>query len=1215
MGLGELSARFIALIRIFDRTSLPRPPYEPAQEKTMKISSRRSVVVAIVCAIVLMMLAPAPGWAQTFRGTIQGTVTDSTGAALVGATVTIHNVDTGIDRITISGTDGSYLIPELPIGNYNVVVEMSGFQKVATNGVTVDIGAVRRVDATMKPGQVNQEIVVSGEEVPVVETSTDTLGGSFQSQQVEDLPINGRDYTKMLIMVPGTAGEPNGGGDSPGSYGLFSSNGSRGRANNYLLDGTDMNDGYRNLPAINQGGVFGVPGTILPEDSIQEMSIESNFGAEYGRNSGAVVNIVTKSGTNQLHGAAFEDFRNAVLNARNYFNAVDQPKDAFRNNQFGGALGGPIVKDKLFFYASYEGQREGMAITSLNSVPTLNDGIRNDPNDYTQAIASLGGTVPCTSTVIACVDANSNVINPSILKLYNLCNTNGHCSGFNNVWPTTSAIGGPASNNLDSAIAKIDYSANTNNQISGRYFFGNSHQSFPLGVGGGNNLPNTNTNAPIRTQLVSLSWVRTISAEKLNELRFGWNRYRNGFYPQDASIFGDPNVSLDINTLDLLGPNTALPRDFGLPTIDVNGLAKLGSSGFSNPRDRVDSNYQLFDNFSWKINRHDVKFGGEYRRTTVNSFNDLLARSELNFNSLAEFLGGGLAGGNENFGNTSRTAHQNFLAFYIQDGFHLNSRLTVNLGLRWDYFGVIGTDGDQLSIYDPAVGLVRPGQLYPKDLNNFSPRVSFAYDVFGKGKTVVRAGFGVFYDAFSQDFFTGELAYNTFNTGPAYNPIGPNPVFITFDLNSALPPGIAGPLTGDAIIQPNVPIFQPSSVTAGSASSTDAFTVAQNLRTPYVYNYNFNIQQELAHNTVLQVGYVGSAGRKLFHFIDINQPSHTQITQIDEFCGTTTTIERGAAQCAGAPIVGFTTPLSSLAPNAPFYVNQLQTSANSSYNSLQISFTQRNWHGFTNQVAYTWSHSIDTASDGQDYVPNASQPNDSTNPAGNKGNSNFDARNRFVLTSTYNVPAAKSLGKFGSGWMLSGVATVMSGHPFSLNYDFVGDFDGSGEGFGRPDTVAPVQYNYHNPAEFLNLNSFATPCSLPTGGGTSSEDCAVGTRHFGNEGRNSLLGPNYRDLDLAISKMTSINERLQVQFRADFYNIFNHPAFASPLLPAFFADAAPNGISNGAPGACGAGTPTISAGLSCGVYPITATSDVGLGNPVLGGGGARSIQFAVKFLF
>ena len=1125
--------------------------------------------------------------AQTFRGTILGTVTDTSGAAILNAKVSALNVDTGVERTTETTSDGGYLLPELPVGTYDVTVEMSGFQKAKVTGVTISVAAERRVDVALKPGALNQQVVVPAESIPIVETTTDTLGGTFESSAVENLPINGRDYTKLLILVPGSTGEPNGGGDSPGSYGQFSVNGSRGRANNYLLDGTDMNDGYRNLPAINQGGVFGTPGTILPEDSIRELSILSNTEAEYGRNSGSVVNIITKSGTNEFHGSAFEDFRNAVLNARNFFNATGQPKDAFRNNQFGGTIGGPIAKNKLFFYGSYEGQREGMAITSLNTVPEL--------SDYTAAIARLGGNTALCDTIFDCVTQQSpTVVNPQIAKLYTVCNQSGRCSGFHNVWPTTTAIGGPATNDLDSGIVKIDYNMNTNNQIAGRYFFGNSFQSFPLGVGGGNNLPNTNTNAPIRTQLVSLSWVRTVSPEKVNEARFGWNRYRNGFFPGDASVFGDPNVSLGINTLNILGPNTALPRDFGLPTIAVSGFAHLGSSGFSNPRNRVDMNYQFFDNFSWKINRHDVKFGGEYRRTTVDSFNDLLARGKLGFNNLAEFLGGGLSSGTENFGNTSRNAHQNFLAFYVQDGYHVTNRLTVNLGLRWDYFGVIGADGNQISIYNPAVGLVQPGQLYPKDYNNFSPRVSVAYDVFGKGKTVIRSGFGVFYDAFSQDFFTGQLAFNTDNTGPAYNPIGPNPVFITFSLNPALPVGGPGsPVAGDSIIQPNVPIFDPASVTPGTATSTDAFTVSHKLRTPYVYNYNFNVQQELIHNTVLEVGYVGSAGRKLFHFLDINQPSQAEITAADLAC---------------ACINSFSVPrpfdtaavLSPLAPNAPFFVNELQTSANSNYHSLQVSLTQRNWHRFNTQLAYTWSHSIDTASDGQDYVPNASQPNDSTNPNSNKGNSNFDTRNRFVVTSTYEVPAARSLGKFGSGWALSGVLTVLSGHPFSLNYNFVGDFDGSGEDFGRPDVVAPIHYNYGNPAQFLDLSSFAIPCTL-NGGGIADTNCVPGTRHFGNEGRNSLLGPNYRNLDFAISKTTDINERLKVQFRTDFYNAFNHPAFASPLLPAFFADAAPNGFNAN--------------GTSAGFYPLTATSDVGLGNPVLGGGGARSIQFALKLLF
>jgi len=1144
--------------------------------------SRRSCRDGVWGCVALLALAlgATTGWAQTFRGTILGTVTDTSGAAVVGAKVTARNVDTGVERTTTTNEYGEFNIPELQIGTYKVRVEKEGFQATVTNDVKVDVASERRVDAALKPGSVSQQVIVSGETVPLVETSSDTLGGTIESAQIESLPINGRDYTKLLIMVPGTAGEPNGGGDSPGSYGLFSANGSRGRSNNYLLDGTDMNDGYRNLPAINQGGVFGVPGTILPEDSISELSVLSNFEPEFGRNSGAVVSIVTKSGGNTLHGSAFEDFRNAVLDARNFFNTTDQPKDAFRNNQFGGALGGPVVKDKIFFYAAYEGQREGMAITSINTVPTLNSGSVNatPANDFTQAIAKLGGdTSQCNTTVIACVDGNAAVIDPVIKNLFDLCNSNGHCSGGTNVWPTTVQDGGPATNNLDSVLGKIDYNLNQRNTISGRYFFGNSKQSFPLGVGGGNNLPNTNTVAPIRTQLVSLSWINQVSPNKTNEARFGWNRYRNGFFPQDAAIFGNPLTSIDLNT------GITNPRDDGLPTIKVSGLASLGSSQFSNPRNRVDSNWQAFDNFSWTVNRHTIKFGAEYRRTTVDSFNDLSERGVLKFGGLDSFLGGDLSGITFMTGDTTRQTSQNSGALYVQDAFRVTSRLTLNLGVRWDYFGVIGDQG-LFSVYSPAVGLVLKNQLYPKDFNNFGPRMSAAWDVFGKGKTVVRSGFGVFYDGFSQDFFTGQLAENTFNVGPAYNAIGPKPVFITGALN---------PVSG-SVIQPGVLVYDPASVTPGTATTTDAFTVSPNLRTPYIYNYNLNVQQEIYKNTVLQVGYVGSAGRKLFRFRDINQPTQAEITAADLGCNC---INDGRVPRP------FDTAalLSPLAPNTPFYVNEVETNATSNYNSLQVSLTQRNWHGFSYQLAYTWSHSIDTASDGQDFVPNAAQPNDSTNPNGNKGPSNFDTRQRFVWSPIYYLPKWQALGRFGEGWSLSGVLTLMSGHPFNLNYAFEDDYSGSGEFFDRPDVVGPIVYNRSNPAQFLNMSSFATPCTMQAPFDGFADSCVPGTRHFGNMGRNSLLGPDYRNFDFAITKMTAISERLKLQFRADFYNLTNHPNFANPLLPAFFADAGVQGIGGD--------------GRSLGFTPITATSDVGLGNPVLGGGGQRSIQFGLKLMF
>jgi len=329
---------------------------------------------------------------------------------------------------------------------------------------------------------------------------------------VEALPINGRDYTKLFINVPGAAGEPNGAGDSPGSFGYVAVNGNRGRANNFMLDGTDENDGYRNDPAINEGGVFGTPATVLPLDAIAEFRVLSNFEAEYGRNSGGVINIVTKSGTNDFHGSAYEYFRNDHLNARNFFN-TEPTKDAFRNNQFGATLGGAIVKGKTFYFLAYEGQREGGAITSLNVVPSVAD-FQSAINTIQAKNPALPPPTPCTTTIIACVTSQpAGYVDQVILNFFNFCQSKGQCSGGKNIWPAVnipnaapgtanSVDAAPFSSGISSMIAKIDHAINTNNQLSGRYFFGDSRQSFPLGLAGGNNLPGTNTVTPIRTQLV-----------------------------------------------------------------------------------------------------------------------------------------------------------------------------------------------------------------------------------------------------------------------------------------------------------------------------------------------------------------------------------------------------------------------------------------------------------------------------------------------------------------------------------------------------------------------------------------------------------------------------------------------------------------------------------------------------------------------------------------
>src|SRR5580658_10075795 len=425
--------------------------------------------------LVFVLLSASMLVGQTFRGTILGSVTDPSGAFIAGATVKVRNVATGLERTTTTSADGSYSVPELPIGTYSVTVTQTGFQTFVATAVAVDVATERRVDAALKTGAVSTRVEVSAEDLPIVETTSNVLGGVITAQTVENMPVNGRDYTKLIYLNPGVAGSPDEISDSPGSFGEFSMNGARGRSNNYLLDGTDMNDGFRNDPAINEAGVFGTPATILPLDAVAEVHVISNFQPEYGRNAGGVVNIVTKSGTNKLHGSAAEYFRNDALDARNYFNIASQPKAPFHNNQYGASIGGPIVKDKTFFFFDYEGQREPVGVVTIASVPSTGSG----PN---------GQLTPADST------------NPVIQALL-----------ARNPWPAPNlpptatagqaSIVSPSYNDLTSLIAKIDHSFNPSNLLTGRYFFGDSIQSFPLALtASGGQLPGFNTYTPTRVQ-------------------------------------------------------------------------------------------------------------------------------------------------------------------------------------------------------------------------------------------------------------------------------------------------------------------------------------------------------------------------------------------------------------------------------------------------------------------------------------------------------------------------------------------------------------------------------------------------------------------------------------------------------------------------------------------------------------------------------------------
>src|SRR5215470_4744250 len=549
----------------------------------------------MIAAFVVVAVASLA--AQTFRGTVLGTVMDPTGAVVAGAQVKVRNSSTGLERQTVTGSDGSYSVPELPIGSYDVTVTQSGFQTFVAKGVAVDVATERRVDAALKPGEVSTRVEVSAEELPLVETTTNDLGGVLTAQTVENMPVNGRDYTKLIYLNPGVAGSPDQISDSPGSFGEFSMNGARGRSNNYLLDGTDMNDGYRNDPAINQAGVFGTPSTILPIDAVAEVNVLSNFEPEYGRNAGAVVNIVTKSGTNTFHGSTAEYFRNSALDARNYFNLSSQPKAPFHNNQFGASLGGPIVKDKTFFYADYEGQREPVGVVTAGCVPE-----GSGPNG---ALSPADASNPVIANLLATRNPWPAPNVPGVHSSVDGCH-----DGPNATLDT------PSYNNLTSFIAKIDQNFNPSNILTGRYFFGDSVQSFPLALtAGGGPLPGFNTFTPTRVQLVSISYVRTIGSNKVNELRYGWNRFAEGFFPQDQSFHPSSIGLCAASTVE--GCSGSGVTDSGLPIIYVNGTAfgQIGATS-SVPRHRVDSNDQIIDNFSWKANKHDLKFGVDFHRTT-----------------------------------------------------------------------------------------------------------------------------------------------------------------------------------------------------------------------------------------------------------------------------------------------------------------------------------------------------------------------------------------------------------------------------------------------------------------------------------------------------------------------------------------------------------------------------------------------------------------------
>jgi hypothetical protein len=1069
--------------------------------------------------------------AQSFRGSIRGSLRDATGALLAGAKVTAKNNATGLARETQTGSDGGYVMAELPAGVYSVMVQATGLSPVAQN-VVVNVGVDTIADFDVTDVQRRVESLTVVAENPVVETTRDVLGAVVEHKLVAELPLNGRDFGKLVALTPGATVDPSGVAGTQGGFGQFNINGNRDRSNNYTLDGTDNNDPFFNNSALNQTGIGGAPASLLPIEAIQEFNLQSHFAAEYGRNSGSVVNIVTRSGGNHFHGSAFEFLRNSALDARNYFN-TEARKSVFQNNNFGAALGGPIVEGRTFFFAAYEGQRERVGSDFLLQVPT------NTQRANARAIAEgmlLHPVNPSLDAILDFYPASDSPTLPGVVR---------------------------DKNDGNNFIVKLEHSVNNNEQITGRYAFSQSDQVFPFGspggFGTGSRLAQFAQTSPARVQVLSTSLLSTLSASYINEVRFGYSRYRTSFSSLNAG-FDPASIGLHFGTGKL-----------ALPEFDFTGIENLGAIGFSVPRGRTSQTYQILDNFTWLPGKHTLKFGGEFRRAAIENFNDNVERGIFQFSagngfdadqvvdSLVNFYTGGEFDTNFDFfvlaatGNTQRTTYNNGFSFFAQDDYRVAPNFTLNLGLRWEYFGPMSEKNNLISNLAPDGTLAIVGthglhSLYERDLHDFGPHLGFAWNI--RSNTILRAGYGVYYDYVPQHLL---IANFTSSAGVVTNPIGPKPV-LPMDFDPLVFNGASG--------TENAPIL-----TANITGPYSIFVTPRKFHSPYTQNWNLNVQQRLALNASTELGYAGSKGTKLVRLTDLNEPDSL-----------------------GDP------------PNPNFgTIDELFPGASSIYHSLQATVRIQNTHGISGIASFNWAKAIDDASDGIDFAPGVAFPQDPGDLAAERGPSSFDTKHRFTAAINYDVPAWKTLRKFGSGWQLNWIASLQSGRPIPI----ANSSDSSGRFYfnQRPNLVPgvnPILPHWTPATGYLNPLAFIQP--------------AFGT--FGNLGRNSIYGPGYRNLDFSITKNTQLTEQLALQFRAEFFNILNHPNFAQPnhnITPGFVDDGSPGSPQiDPNPGAYVDG---IVPGVLLPMGLISQTPDVAQTNPGLGGGGPRVIQLGLKLMF
>ena len=1131
-------------------------------------------------------------YGQSQEGRILGTVTDQSGGLVKGAQVTITNTDTGVVRTLETNDAGDYVAPSLPPGPYKLVVESTGFKKIERGGIRLEVAKDLRLDVTMQPGSVSETVTVT-EQIPLVETTNDTLGGTFANKSINDLPLNGRDFQNLVVLRPGVQRS------SGGGFLSISSNGNRPEDNNFIVDGTDNNDPYYATTVINAEGVQGTPGSILPIDAIQEFNAQENPPAEYGWKPGAIVNLGIKSGTNDLHGTTYVFERNNAFDARNFFNPAPDPMRALRQHQFGGSIGGPIIKNKTFIFGAYEGIRALVANSeTLNSPSTVTAG-GDSKVSIPDAVASVQAA--CASIPGTC---GVNALSTKVAALYP-----ANTSGTNQL-----NVGFPNHNRNDNFIIKGDHHINERHSFSARYFFGDSLQTE-------RDIPvlraEWQSSSQLRAQVFGLNYTWVPNSRWVNEARFGYDRFWQAILTVDHAA--NPATVYGINT------GVTDPVNFGMPEIDVDGFNPLGGNHGWPLLTTPNQTYQGLDNISYTLGKHTFRFGGEFRHGITDNTRDRYGKGRVRFaggelstlcdclpagrdsTALEDLIAGlprgtetGKTGGRIFIGNSARHVSINSFGGFFQDDWRVTQRLTVNAGVRYDLNTVIKESQDRLANFDPATGVQQVGHgisaPYNGDHNNFAPRLGISWDPWGHGKTVIRAGGGVTYEIPHLSLFLGQNGVENASTA------GLN--VIPTAASTGIP-GANGTIAASAVnLTGNLlnwsiagPVFQPTiNCNPGTGGTPcDILAVARNLRTPYVMTWNLNVQQQLTPSTSLQVGYVGNRGVKLYGVRDINQVN---------FANDDGSEQLGRPFTANCPVAQGGLGLGG--PCFPFleFVNFLDNGYTSIYHGLQATLTQRAWKGLNFVAGYTWAHSIDDVS-----LNRGQQPQDSTRPGLERASSDSDLRHRLTLALTYEVPSRKGYGHLLEGWQLNSIVTIQGGLPWNLIDGNINGSDSSGTGefadrwniIGNPANIKPSFTG-------IPFFDFTTPQTSPQAcidhadlGQLKALGCYIGNGTilvppnfgtFGNIGRNPFRGPRLDNLDFSVVKTTNLNERVSVQLRAEFFNFLNHPHFANPNTQGLVDPSDPTSFGF-----------------------IFNTPDVAAANPVIGTGGPRNIQFGLKFRF